>query len=180
MNKKHITVIGLAGKAGIGKTHIANAIRETLRETEPDTQVELLSFATPIKQMLGVLFEEKDKNAEVYKGKTLRSLLQTLGTEWGREMVDQDIWVNLTLNRKYDAMESGYILIDDVRFQNEVTMIKHLGGKTFCLQMEGAKMIQEATHKSENDLNNYSDEMIAITNRMHKEPVVVEDIFKHL
>lgn len=67
----------------------------------------------------------KEDQCEVLCGQTTRFGMQTLGTEWGRQMIAQEIWVNaLTLRAKC----SGKIIITDLRFPNELQAVRALGG----------------------------------------------------
>lgn len=54
-----------------------------------------------------------------------RKLLQTIGTEIGREMIDEDIWIKRVNARK---LESGVdiIITDDIRFNNEALAVDFL------------------------------------------------------
>ena len=117
-------VIGFSGLKGSGKTTAAEymvAHHGFMR----------MSFAGPIKDMLRVLgvFEDwpKEEPHPLLCGMTPRHALQTLGTEWGRDMIGGDIWVNIVKDRieKFDYY-SQRVVIDDVRFKNEVAMIEEL------------------------------------------------------
>lgn len=63
-------------------------------------------------------------------GKTARQLMQTLGTEWGRDMVSSSLWVDLCRERDIKpAVESGLsVVVEGTRFQNEVQCVRDLGG----------------------------------------------------
>lgn len=119
---------------GSGKTTVAKAMREM------DSNLETISFATPLKEMVKCLFlsmgaTEAEATALLYDDDlknrpipqlgdgtiTPRRLLQTLGTEW-RNMVDPDLWVNIALQKACTLVEEGKnICIDDVRFPHEIT-----------------------------------------------------------
>lgn len=58
-------------------------------------------------------------------GKSTRHAMQTLGTEWGRDCIDKDFWVQATLR---GAVAAGKAVISDVRFKNEAAAIKEHGG----------------------------------------------------
>ena len=53
-----------------------------------------------------------------------RHMMQTLGTDWGRNMVHQNLWVDVTRARlaRYVRADAD-VVIDDCRFPNEAEMI---------------------------------------------------------
>ena len=60
--------------------------------------------------------------------------MQTLGTEWGRNMIGPDVWVRLTMHRVDDLLASGVnVIIDDVRFDNEAEAIRERDGQIVTL-----------------------------------------------
>ena len=89
-------LIGLTGPAGCGKDTIANF----LMETHGFVQIALADpLRDGLKAMLGVTDEQlhrRDlKEAPIdWIGRSPRELLQTLGTEWGREHVAADLWLH--------------------------------------------------------------------------------------
>jgi hypothetical protein len=83
-------------------------------------------------------------------GKTPRQLMQTLGTEWGRELVHDNLWVKLAQRRieQHRAASTKPLVFDDCRFDNEAQLIRGLGGIVVNLyrpEAVGATM----SHKSE-------------------------------
>lgn len=138
-------LIGLHGLAGAGKTQVADFIQEL-------SEFEKLSFARPLKDMLATLLGEpvSDKTAcpEVLCGKDVRYALQTLGTGWGREMIDPEIWVKATMLRVEQLRETQgvSVVIDDVRFTNEAEAIKRAGGHVVEISRSGLKRMD---HPSE-------------------------------
>lgn len=74
-------------------------------------------------------YVEAKKNPEV------RRLLQMLGTEVGRNMIDPDVWVNIAVRKITELREAGVpVVITAVRFPNEVEMIRRLGGTTIWIE----------------------------------------------
>ncbi len=151
-------IIGLTGFKGCGKSTVAEIMRDKL-------DYEIRSFAKPIKDMLIAMGLTE---AEVYDpyikelilpefGQSPRQLMQSLGTEWGRMLVSQDIWVQ-TLMRQL-AEDKNYV-IDDVRFPNEAAAIHARGGKVVRVvrdRTSGDNHISEAGLNSEHvdyELNN--------------------------
>jgi len=127
----NIKLIGFTGKAGSGKTTAAKFLVE-------GRNFRVIKFAEPIKAMLraiGLEWRElegdlKEAPCPILGGKTPRFAMQTLGTEWGRQTIYQDIWVEAWAALVKKALDSGEsIVCDDVRFPNEVATIKSLGGK---------------------------------------------------
>ena len=54
-------------------------------------------------------------------GVSVRHMLQTLGTEWGRQCIHPEIWTRCWKGR---AQRHSMVVADDVRFPNEAAMIK--------------------------------------------------------
>ena len=119
-------IIGLTGKKGCGKSTVGRIIAE-------DWDYGIKSFATPIKLMLSAMGLSSDelydpaKKEEVISefGKSPRELMQLLGTEFGRTLVSQNIWVT---SLEKDLEDERNYVIDDVRFPNEAAMIRARGG----------------------------------------------------
>ena len=73
----------------------------------------------------GLHLDVKDKRTEEMYGQTYRYLAQTLGTEWGRELIHPDLWI---MCLKYRLQKTySPIIIDDVRFENEAKFIREHG-----------------------------------------------------
>lgn len=123
-------LIAFTGPKHIGKSTAANICARLV------TYPARLSFAGPLKMALlsmGFTREELfiDKEAVVPDiGKSGRQLMQTLGTEWGRHLIHQDIWLKLFTRQMNLQQKSGteLVLVDDVRYDNEAAHIKKLGG----------------------------------------------------
>lgn len=64
------------------------------------------------------LMDNKNARLPMFGGNTVRTVLQTLGTEWGRDIIYEDIWVE-----RLRAVVSAYVperfVISDCRFLNE-------------------------------------------------------------
>lgn len=105
-----------------------------------------------------------------------RVMLQTLGTEWGREHIDPDIWVNALLRTaklllhedgnttlwSYDPLLGPVstersslrgVVVSDIRFENEFVAIQREGGSVIRVVRpetdSAAKSIGIAGHESE-------------------------------
>lgn len=137
--------IGLAGKAGVGKSSVARALVEFLPE------VEILGLGEPIKVMLRAYYEFstalcseeiearlngslKETPCRYLQGRTPRHAMQTLGTEWGREILDPALWVAAWRRRAQSRVNRGLVPVNDsVRFLNEIGVVRELGGVVVLL-----------------------------------------------
>jgi hypothetical protein len=138
-------LIGLSGKAGCGKSTVAKYLVEEYGFTE-------VSFAAILKDMLAVAgFPEPADRADKEKiiegfDFSWRHAAQTLGTEWGRETLDQNIWVKLTMMKLEEGKD--YVFAD-CRFDNESAAIEHKGGININLVGRKVDLGNCSTHTSE-------------------------------
>lgn len=148
-------IIGISGKAHSGKDFTAEHIKYSFCSLK----VGKMSFADPIRDMLSQIVNVD----EIYKsglkesridwlGVSLRELMQTLGTEWGRHHVDEDIWVkiaNYRLQTRFYAYD--IVVIPDVRFQNEIDFILDNGGVIINIEVDKDKHRESlfSSHESE-------------------------------
>ena len=123
-------LIALCGLKGSGKSSAASVLAEAL----PAARVR---FAGPLKDMLrtlGLNDEEiegslKEEPSPKLCGQTPRHAMVTLGTEWGRQMIGEDIWVEAWKRAVRPHLERGVdILTEDLRFPNEYEAVRSLGG----------------------------------------------------
>jgi hypothetical protein len=123
-------LIGLTGQAGCGKDTFA----DFLCEAEAYRRI---AFADPLKDaicnILGVSrekLEDRDYKERVIPsiGKSPRQMMQTLGTEWGRERVNPSLWTVLAEERINVRLQYRHVVVTDVRFENEASLIRNMGG----------------------------------------------------
>ena len=64
----------------------------------------------------------------MFGGKTVREILQLMGTEFGRELINPEIWVEMLKTRALIEFNNGadIILVDDTRFRNEYSALELL------------------------------------------------------
>ena len=130
-------IIGITGYKGSGKTSGAEHLHQV-----GFTRVR---FAGILKQMLRVLgCEEQDVDGDFKEipsallcDKTPRFAMQTLGTEWGRQMIGDDIWVNAWRKRVESYGDHTPIVVDDLRFENEAQAVLALGGFLIWVRRPG-------------------------------------------
>ena len=127
-----------------------------------------VSFASPLKRMLGIflssagyghshienmLFEQKEEKIPEF-GVTPRHLMQTLGTEWGRECIGPDVWVDVWKSSVQKWLDGGLnVVVDDMRFPNEWEAVKSLEGE--CWYVTRPRIHHESEHASEGALNDH-------------------------
>lgn len=120
-------IIGFCGKAGAGKSTAAAYLAERHGFVR-------VRFADPLKDMLRALGlnereiegDLKEMPCDLLKGTSPRRAMQTLGTEWGREIIHSDLWIN-AWSRRVNGL--ARVVVEDVRFNNEAMAIKRAGGK---------------------------------------------------
>ena len=154
-------IIGLCGKAGAGK------------DTAADYMVARHGFvkysmAQPIKAMLNAAFgwspehwnDRAWKEAKIdHYGSSPRIMAQTLGTEWGREVINSDLWVRIAadyvhcrqlISQREDIPRYKGVVIADIRFINEATWINaYPGGMLARVDRPASMMGLVNEHKSE-------------------------------
>jgi hypothetical protein len=83
-----------------------------------------------------------------------RRLLQKLGTEVGRNMVGENVWVNIMARKIDDHRGAGHpVVVTGIRFPNEVQMIRELGGRSVWIDRPNlATRGAIAAHASENSV----------------------------
>ncbi len=135
-------LIGIAGKKRSGKDTAANILVSQAGYTR-------YAFANLLKSMVHVMLcrlgidpttamamtdgDMKEMPVPQLCGKTARHAMQTLGTEWGRDCIDKDFWVQACLRA---AVTSDKAVISDVRFANEAQGIRDRGGKIILIERE--------------------------------------------
>jgi hypothetical protein len=144
-------VLGLAGPAGSGKTTIAGILVR-------DWGFKELSFAKPLKAALAAMGLPEPATQELkeaiipWLGVSWRHCAQTLGTEWGRKLVNPNLWVLATMQNLNPRC--NYVF-SDVRFENESKAIREIGGNVVHIKGRAHDMAEGTkTHASEAGIAN--------------------------
>ena len=137
-------IIGIVGFAGSGKGTVSDILVEHHDFTK-------LSFADAVKDATSAIFGwsrhllegDTDESREFRETKddfwsarfgydvTPRYMLQLMGTEAGREVFNQDLWIHTVERRIRHKQEWEFednFVIPDVRFVNEIQAIRKWGG----------------------------------------------------
>lgn len=82
----------------------------------------------------------------------VRRILQTLGTEVGRNMIDPNVWVDIADTEIFNLRAAGKdVVITGIRFQEELDMIRENRGDTWWVSRPSAELAESA-HASEMSL----------------------------
>lgn len=168
-----MTIIGVCGKARVGKDTFGKYIAEEFKEKYNRT-FELTAFAHVLKLMcqehFGLSYEqlwgsEKEHMTGYWKpGKgphsynpadywSPREIMQELGGFY--RTIDYDFWVK----RLYKEMEGvSDFIITDVRHVNEADSVKNHNGVLIKVNRGAAEQIHNMQHESETGLDNYPEE----------------------
>lgn len=142
-------IIGIVGPKGSGKSEVAKFLSKNY-------DFERTRFADSLKNMLMTGFnlsrdqvdgDLKEVPTDKLCGKTPREVMMTCGTEWGRNMIHQDIWVTAWGN---SLPNSNRIVVDDMRFPNERRAVKRMGGIVIRVERPGFE--HDPCHESESHI----------------------------
>jgi hypothetical protein len=133
------SIIAFTGPIGSGKTTAAMQLEKEWYQR--------VRFAETLKRMaiaFGLTREQvdgayKEVPAEIICGKTPRFFMQSLGTEWGRSMLGEEVWVNAWRATIERLSPSTHVVVDDARFPNEFEMVRRLGGLVVYIDREGCE-----------------------------------------
>lgn len=164
-------LIGFSGKKGSGKSYFADYLVNNKLFIK-------LSFASPLKEITKILFNLSDEDVKDPIKKELinpkfnaspRELMQWLGTDIMREEFNKkfnysgSIWIDSVKDKVKTLLDNNKdVVIDDVRFQNEVDMIHSLGGIVINLHndLDNTLTDSTSTHSSENQKLTFNYEFV--------------------
>lgn len=138
-------LIGFAGEARSGKDTAANHLND-------NHGFSLYAFAQPIKKACRTVFGWGEEHVNGSLKEVIdplfnispREAMQTMGTQWGREMINQDIWLK---RAEYEMMTNNALAVTDVRFDNEANLIRSRGGIVIKITRQNKDKV--LNHKSE-------------------------------
>jgi phosphomevalonate kinase len=127
INTMRFSIIGFAGRTGVGKNYIA----EMLRQLDSQSSM-VLSFADQLKIQTMIKHHLSYEEVMVTKSRPTRRLLQLEGTERAREVYGKDVWcqyLEAWMTLISDRLGITRFYITDCRFQNEIDWIHEQGGR---------------------------------------------------
>lgn len=142
----------------------------------------ILKFASPLKLMLRAHMEYcgldneyirrvtdgdlKEIKNPAFNGRTTRWAMQSLGTEWGRQQIDDELWLS-AFEQRYNHVRSDKqcgVVCTDMRFENELKLIDRLGGVT--IKIVNPDFVQEGpVHSSEAAIDGMKTDLTFINDR---------------
>lgn len=139
-------IIGVTGKARSGKDTVTNFIVAAIGGYR-------YAFADPIRAMMKAGFDidmndpywadKKEAPIAALGDKSPRQMMQTLGTEWGRKHVTEDVWLILAKARL--LTKGPGMVVSDVRFENEAAWIRKVGGQIIHVKREALAVSPHAS-----------------------------------
>jgi len=81
------------------------------------------------------------------KSESVRRFLQRYAAEGGRDIHGPDCWVKIAVKKIEALPPNAKIAITDVRFPNEIAMIRRKGGKIY--RVENPRVSRDPSHASE-------------------------------
>lgn len=155
LTKPSRTVIAFTGLIGAGKSEAARYLIERHGFKRG-------KFAAALKEMMRTYLryrgvppdmiermiegDLKEVPSPYLNGRTPRHAMQSLGTEWGRDCIHTDLWVDTEM----DAQRAAPALVfDDARFLNEAAAVRAAGGALVRIERTGAGSAVGAGHSSE-------------------------------
>ncbi len=156
-----VPLIGIAGRARSGKDTVANFIIAAIGGYQ-------YSFADPIRAMIAALgvdmsdpyWQARKEEPIPALGVSPRRMMQTLGTEWGRQLINPDLWLIMAHQRL--LLNGPGMVIADVRFDNEAAWVRKHGGRIIHVIRPDTKAVEP--HVSEGGVEMQDSDVMLLNN----------------
>lgn len=148
------SLVGFVGFKNSGKTFISKSLAVyarmnqyveddkvfAIKSLDEHRTVKRIGFSDPLYDMLAVLgitYDEiQDKSIREIPddrlgGRSIQYALNTIGSDWGRKMMYEDIWMDAAMSR---VSPTEMNIFDNVRFRNEADAILSRGGILVSIQ----------------------------------------------
>lgn len=175
------TLIGVHGPLNGGKDTVANYLIDKF-----PGRFRRYAFAKPLKEASKILFGFTDEQIEdrvlketpdPFWGFAPRKVLQLMGTEFGRNMLREDVWIRRAeMEVTNNAASSFSTIITDVRFQNEADWFRSQSG-SILIYLEVPGLVRDAKYnhaseagitRSDNDFVVVNDKSLGLNNLYHQ------------
>jgi hypothetical protein len=147
-------LIGLTGYARSGKDTVGRYLVQehgfTRLAFADAVRDAVLTFDAPVKTEYGYvrlshIIHSDGWDAAKVRYDEVRRQLQVMGTEVGRMLFGENVWVDI-VKQKMEGLD--LVVITDVRFANEADFIHEYGGLVWRVERSGVKPVN--AHASEN------------------------------
>jgi Mrp family chromosome partitioning ATPase len=155
-------VVLISGKQGSGKTTLSRNLTAFLAGDGLNPIG--IKFADVLYELHDNIWKTMNKYGRQLNAKKDGPLLQLLGTEWGRNTLGENIWVEIAKYRAAEALKDprAVVIIDDCRFPNELSAFP----EAFRVRLESPAAVRRErceawrdneTHQSETALDSSTD-----------------------
>lgn len=141
----------LVEELGWYKTYMSKPLEQALLTLDPFVGInaEAGAYIRYSAFHAAVGYDETKKNFEV------RRLLQTLGTEIGRDMFSPNVWVDLVRMEASKQLDNDKnVVVTGIRYPNELSAFRSLGGRSVWVERPGVSPVN--SHSSDNTLDHHS------------------------
>lgn len=151
-------IIGICGNQGAGKSTVCEVAINLQRSAgRPFVR---MGHSDPLYQMLIAMGVPEDivwnkarwnDPLEVLCGKTVRYACDTLGNDWGRNMIGSTVWGRMAIAKAQEWEKRSYIpVIDNVRYWTEQMQIRAVGGVLIAFNRVG--LLVDTSKPSEREI----------------------------
>ncbi len=173
MNIADIKLIGIHGPLNAGKDTVANHIQHLFPNL-----FGRYAFALPIKQACEVMFgfthdQMYDtvikERVDPFWNFTPRKAMQLLGTEFGREMLRDDVWIRRAeMEHRKNLSQNKGTVIADVRFENEAEWIRAQPNSLIIyLSAPNLQKDERYQHPSEAGISRHDNDLYIVNDKSH-------------
>lgn len=170
-------IIGVGFKARSGKDTIGEYLVKKYSFVQE-------SFAYPLKEYIGrqicgftdkQLYGDLKEVVDPIWGLAPRKMLQTIGTDALREVVNDNFWI-IPMRRKIAEHQRNNraVVVTDVRFPNEADFLKSMGAHLIRLDRDNLDFMSNREHSSEISLEEYSGWDDVVTNNSSLEELYLQ------
>ena len=168
----------ISGKQGCGKSTLSAELGKLILSDER-YWFYAMKFADPLYQMHDAVWSIMQSFGTKKPEKIDGTLMQLLGTEWGRAQLGKNVWVDILRSRVHAILDGPskwprhrVFVVDDARFPNEVDCFTRFDLKVIRLRLEApehvrkvraAKWRENTAHASETALDDYQFDKVIFT-----------------